>query len=175
MLHTHAQAETRGRFRRKEYWERDDELWALQMYGDVSFHNNNIFYEDTMSTRWGEGLPQWLADEPDLVLKAFREKFPDCNPLAWVDWSHVNRTDEDDEVEVKLWICRSYGTSPVAPPDAEGEWTYLCWLTLSPEDSCPWAESDEHDDKCELCEGDDYVYFGDGYVMQVWVQVTPNN
>jgi hypothetical protein len=110
-----------------------------------------------------------LLDDEAKLLSAFCEVMPECGPHAWVDWSHINRVDDEDEIEVKLWVCRSYGTSPVTAP--EGNWHMLCWYGLPEEQECPYAYSDGHGDTCPFCEGSNNVYHGSGYVMQVWVEV----
>ena len=168
---TSAQAWTPfGQLRRKEWWDHDDELWALQVYSDPCFNNNNIFREGALSQRWGEGVPEWVTEDDAALLAAFREVFPQCGPHAWVDWSNINRVDEEnDEVTVNLWVCRSYGTSPTTPP--EGRWHFLKWYMLPEEQECPYHYADGHGDTCPFCEGTDYVYHGSGYVLQVWAEV----
>jgi len=157
---------------RKTSWDNDDMLWAMQVYDDPFENNNSIYQEEHSAIRWGEGVPEWMVDDYPKLLKAFRTKYPNCGPNAWVDWSTINRLDdEDDGLYAKLWVCRNYGTGAAAPP--EGMWYFLGSYALPPEQECIYDHADDKDkDACQLCEGSGHIYHGDGYAMQVWAEVT---
>ena len=154
--------------KRKSPWDLDDKLWALQVYGDDSEFNHGIYQEEGSNTRWGEGLPDWMQDEYPRLTNIFADQHP-CGPHVWMDWNSINRINEDDDhTQCRLWVCRSYGTSKVAAPS--DNWFFLGWFHLGEEQGCPHAGADGHDSTCPYCEGEDYIYHGSGYVMQVWAE-----
>jgi hypothetical protein len=154
---------------RQTTWDNDDRLWALQVYNDDSMFNNGIYTTEGSSIRWGEGLPEWLLTEYPTILDSFKSQVP-CGPHVWIDWNSINRIDEeDDSRQARLWVCRSYGTSPIAAPG--DSWIFLGWFHLGEEQPCPLEATEEHDSTCPYCEGEDYIYHGSGYVLQVWAEL----
>ena len=77
----------------------------------------------------------------------------------------------DDEVRTAI-LCGVYGL-----PDPPEGWEFVRAFTTSGECECWWCGSgtgnEDQREECKLCEGDGYVYIGEGWAEVVYRKIEP--
>lgn len=105
-----------------------------------------------------------FPDEWDGVFEHWYDGVPD-----YVSLSELG-LDNDDEVRTAI-LDVLFG-----PPEPPPGWRFVASYTSSGEAACWWCGdgtgNEEARDACTLCEGDGYVYLGDGWAEVVFVRIS---